>query len=188
MSYYTTIYPDWDYKKEFPTIEDLDARELEVRNAVDSYWKEITALCFLNVTYDDLDRVRERFKATYSSFINTSKEHTRLAFVRDMFNSMSWGADRPCVSINHFEYNNDYEYGIEESEKELERWEQRLYGLVFSTPSSITPGIDIEGNEVSPLDFISHELVDIRELIDGTIFNLEFSKLCMKYKDTIELG
>lgn len=95
---------------------------------------------------------------------------------------------RPSLSVNHFEYNSDPEEGVTECEKNIAKIKRRLFSMVVANPKDITPDKDDEDTRQEPLWYLRSELEDVKEFLDDTIWDLNFSKLCVEFWDTHEEG
>lgn len=177
MSYYTTIYPDWDFRKEFADKQTLENAKYEIIEKSNDVWGEIYGLIFSIPTehhHGDIER-------TFWNYVQLQKEDYRLFAIGEMMDCIEYN-EKPSISVNKYEYNYDPKDGIRESDITISQVRMKLIGLAMTTPSEITP----KGQD--PMDYLCELIRDLRQELDYAIIDKEFSELCVKYWDTHEEG
>lgn len=178
MSYYTIIYPDWDYKKEFSDKSALEKAKKEIVEKMNDAWGKIYGLAFSSPTehsHDDIER-------EFYNYVQLSQEEYRLFAIGSMMESEEHYNEKPSISVNKYEYNYDPKEGIRESDSSILQVRMFLIALAVSSPIEITP------KELEPLGYVSDMLDELHKQLECAITEREFSKLCVKYWDTHEEG
>lgn len=93
---------------------------------------------------------------------------------------------KPSISWNHFQYNDCPEAGVIDNKKFIADIKNKLMALVVATPKDITPDKSEDG--YNPISYITEELNNSKEWLDDCLYELFFSELYVKYKDTSTQG
>lgn len=183
MSCYTTVYPDWDYKKEFEKVDDVVAEIKRIEDLIERCWRKISDLAFISVSYLDVDDISSRFDALQSEYFELSEKDYHLSAIKEMFDSEDDGL-APCVSVNHYAWSYYPADGVRDNKQKVFDCFSQLRGFAMSKPSEIVPVKDDDGYVNDPVDYIYCRLKDIRSFLDESLCDYFFSKLCVEFWDT----
>ena len=177
MSYYTIIYPDWDYKQDFADKQTLEKAKDEIVEKSNNVWGKIYRLIFSIPTehhHVDIERL-------FWNYVQLQKENYRLFAIGEMMDCIEYN-EKPSIAVNKYEYNYDPKDGIRVSDATISQVRMKLIGLAMTTPSEITP----KGQD--PMDYLCELIWDLHQELDFAIIDKEFSELCVKYWSTHEEG
>lgn len=195
MSVYTIIYPD---KDEFPQMTDqqrhLALQKFEAEK--NSAWGRIVALCAAtpkDITPDKqapIDYISDTFDKNWNAYLKCCNNIIRINRGKEYWDDYAhWQKEskavKPSIEWNYFQYSNDPDGGIEQSEEFIEDCRQKFFALACSTPKETK---DEEGYAIHPIDELERVISMEKETLDDAIRELEFSKLLKKYWSTHEIG
>lgn len=183
MSCYTTIYPDWDYKKEFEKVDDVIAQSKSIEKEIEHCWLEISDLAFVSTSVSDIDDMQNRIEDLCLKYLDLSKQDYHLFAIQEMFDSEEDGIP-PCVSVNHYAWNYSPADGVRDNKKKISDCFAQIRGYALAKPSDIVPLKDDDGYVNDPVDYITSRLKDIRSFLDESLCDYFFSKLCVEFWDT----
>ena len=187
MSWYTTVYPEWGFVKEFDDIErvknELSMLDVEIKKA----WNKISDMAWLSIDAAHFWVMREELDKAISEYISLQEKEYFMVVCKEML-EMKADGEKPSISVNHYRWSRCPQGGIDESNKMIDDAISGLRGLCFANIRDIVPLNDADGCPTEPIDYVVALLRDYKEQIDDAINDREFSKICVRFWDTHEEG
>ena len=186
MAWYTTIYPAANFDMNEPR-DVIQKKIKEYQDKIDGIWLTINGLC--TSTPNDLDEIITKTRNSLDAYIMyCGIVKLNIMYLRLIDDKAEFGEDnedyRPALDYNHFEYSNDPVQGLSDCDSSLEYIKQKIMGYACATPKDIFANIDEDDGVFDAAEYILHELRDLREFLDNTIYDRLFCELLDKYWDT----
>lgn len=185
MSYYTTIYPKDDF--DLTVSDDIIEENCKLLEGdYNKSWEAIVGMCAASAsTPDNVEKVNAAFHKYFNSFIEDYRDWLHYSMLRIMKHDAEYyKEDVPRIDYNHYQYNSRPEDGVEEIKDCIQGIKERLLIMANGNPKDLFPVKDTE----ETLYKFEDELKENKELIQGYMYDLVFSELCVKYWDTHEEG
>jgi len=183
MSCYTTIYPDWDFKKEYASVDDVISKSKWLEKEIEKHWEKINALAFVSATFADVDEISKRVESLLFDYYNLSESDYHLFVLKEMFDSEADGL-APSVSVNRYAWNYSPSDGMRDNHQKINDCFMQIRAFAVSCPKDVVPVKDDDGYVNDPIDYISNCMKNIRSLLDVALADYFFSKLCVEFWDT----
>lgn len=179
MSWYTTIYPEWGFLKEFDDIERVKAEQKRLEKELKLSWRVISDMAWLTCnSMVDFNAMRWELTNAIDEYTNLQEKNYFMYVCEELLESKANG-EKPNISVNHYKWSSNPKDGIEENDKIIDDVVIRLRGLCFSNIRDIIPT-----GEDEPISYVVSLLDEYKEQIDRAIYDMEFSKICVRFWDT----